>query len=261
MKRLKLRQFGFLITILLFASLASGFLTLKRNLTQSPEQSSTVVVELFTSQGCSSCPSADRLLSNIIDEAEEEGTHVFGLSFHVSYWNYLGWKDPYSQEAFNKRQSAYAYAFNNSNIYTPQMVVNGQAEFVGSNKTLAQEQIKKALTRSNSIQITLEKLEKQSNSLSISYKLNEVLDSHALHFGLVERELENYVPRGENRGLTLKHDNVVRVFKSIGMNQKGVISLNIPDDIDFDKSAVIVYAQDMTSMKVKGATRASLGQL
>ena len=89
-------------------------------------QNGVNVVELFTSQGCSSCPPADALLAQIKDD-----TNVIALSYHVDYWNYLGWKDPYSNKAYSAYQRSYAKELN-SGVYTPQMVVNGSKEFVGS---------------------------------------------------------------------------------------------------------------------------------
>jgi len=84
-----------------------------------------VVLELFTSQGCSSCPKADELLSEVRDGAANENVDVIVLSYHVDYWNYIGWKDPYSKKAYSNKQRAYSGKFNSSSIYTPQIVVNG----------------------------------------------------------------------------------------------------------------------------------------
>src|SRR5437899_2881738 len=103
-----------------------------------------VVVELFTSQGCSSCPAADKNLAEIIEKAEANGQQVIGLSFHVDYWNYIGWKDPYSKAEFTERQRKYALRMNSENIYTPQMIVNGESEFVGSDKNTSTKEIGKA---------------------------------------------------------------------------------------------------------------------
>ncbi|MEM6525653.1 MAG: DUF1223 domain-containing protein, partial [Bacteroidota bacterium] len=114
----------------LLGSLLIIVLTSFNSLTDNPKVADhgVAVVELFTSQGCSSCPSADKNLSQLIKDKNDR--KVFGLSFHVSYWNYLGWKDPYSKEAFTERQRKYAAKFANSSIYTPQMIVNGKEEFV-----------------------------------------------------------------------------------------------------------------------------------
>ena len=92
------------------------------------------LVELFTSQGCSSCPAADKYLSELIEKAKKEGKTIFALSFHVDYWNYIGWRDPYSSKEFTDRQKTYFENTKTTSIYTPQVLVNGSEEFVGSNK-------------------------------------------------------------------------------------------------------------------------------
>ena len=101
-------------------------------ITKNSRSKGMAVIELFTSQGCSSCPSADRNLARIVESAERDGRPVYALSFHVDYWNSLGWRDPFSAEEFTQRQREYARKFQARSVYTPQMVVNGQVHFVGS---------------------------------------------------------------------------------------------------------------------------------
>src|SRR6476659_8572322 len=113
---------------------------------------SVTVIELFTSQGCSSCPAADKLLNEIIEKADQENKPVIGLSYHVSYWNYLGWKDPYSNENYNALQRKYSEALQSS-VYTPQMIVDGKQEFVGSDQEKAKEAIQHASTKSQDFAI------------------------------------------------------------------------------------------------------------
>ncbi len=100
------------------------------------------VVELFTSEGCSSCPPADEAVADI---AKQNKSNVFILGYHVDYWNYLGWKDMYSSSAYSNRQKQYASVFQLNSIYTPQIVVNGKTEFVGSDKNKLQQTITKEL--------------------------------------------------------------------------------------------------------------------
>ena len=104
------------------------------------------IVELFTSEGCSSCPPADRNLQRIADSDNGRELRVIPLSFHVDYWNYLGWKDPYSQTNFSERQQQYAASADDGNrVYTPQMIINGRYSINGSNEALADKAIQLSL--------------------------------------------------------------------------------------------------------------------
>jgi len=228
--------------------IVSPKMTLEKDTTNS-----FAVVELFTSQGCSSCPAADRLLSELIDKND----NVLALSFHVSYWNYLGWKDPYSSEAFTNRQRAYSSAFRLGRVYTPQMIVNGKEEFVGSNRRQAENAIKSALDQASKHKIKLE-LNNKHQQLDIKYNLEGSSKGYLINVALVERDVSNKVPRGENGGKTLHHDNVVRAFETTHANKSGVLTLTIPNDINPANAAVIAFTQNAASWVISGATKASL---
>ena len=111
---------------------------------QSGSAPQPVVVELFTSEGCSSCPPADALLKQLSEQQSVRGVQIVALEEHVDYWDHLGWKDPYSSSEFSQRQSEYAQVFGTDGVYTPQMIVDGQNEFVGSRSLAAKEAIRKA---------------------------------------------------------------------------------------------------------------------
>lgn len=218
------------------------------------------VLELFTSEGCSSCPPADRLLRDVIEDSQEKGLDVYALSFHVDYWNRLGWKDPYSSSAYSDRQRTYARALN-SNVYTPQLVVNGKDEFVGSNRTKAAMSIKKALN-SPLQDITIDFEAKiMGNSLSYRYKTEGKLTGTILNVALVESGLSQNVSRGENRGKILRHDNVVRAFETVEIDaMMGRGRLSVPEDINREHARIILYAQNKGSKEVVLAKAIELGK-
>ena len=162
-----------------------------------------VVVELFTSQGCSSCPAADKNLADIIEKAETSGQQVIGLSFHVDYWNYIGWKDPYSKPEFTERQRKYASHINSEGVYTPQMIVNGETEFVGSDKNTTSTEITKALQKKMPIQISLKEIMQVDGTIRVSYSLDKNPIDEVINIAFVEKNTSNEVtPRRKFRQKT-----------------------------------------------------------
>ena len=159
-------------------------------------QNNPVIVELFTSQGCSSCPAADRNLTEIIEEANEKGRYVYALSFHVDYWNYIGWKDPYSNIEFTERQRLYAQTLNLRSIYTPQMIVNGKAECIGSDRSASRKWIEEAAKVISKYNIAISNLKVSDHSMSLTYAIDKPPSNEVLNIAIVERNVENFVPRG-----------------------------------------------------------------
>ena len=214
-----------------------------------PPASGLVVAELFTSQGCSSCPPADRLLSQLIEEAD--GAEVLALSFHVDYWNYLGWKDPFSKAAFSKRQRAYADRLRDR-VYTPQLILNGRSSVVGSREAQVRRGVAEQAAMPLPVGVALGAPEVSGNRLSIAYTLNGASAKDRLHLAVVERHLEVEVRRGENGGRTLHHDNVVRAFETVAASGSGTQTLTLPKGVDLKNTAVIAYVQDQ-DWAVRGA--------
>jgi hypothetical protein len=227
-----------------------------------PDYKGFAVVELFTSEGCSSCPPADDILRGL---AERE--NVMALSFHVTYWNRLGWKDSFSKPEFDERQSNYGAHFNLNSIYTPQVIINGAAEMVGSHGSQIDKELSKIGSEKSDITIELSKNIKDK-TLIINYKINKATENKLLNFALVERNLETKVLRGENGGRTLKHDNVVRLFKTVkirstvlassGVATEGVENFNLQNDFKLKDCSVIVYLQDAQTMKIVAASKMAL---
>ena len=173
-----------------------------------PAAPSPVVVELFTSQGCSSCPPADDLLSEL---AGQPG--VVALSLHVDYWDYIGWKDPYASPQYTARQQRYVEALNLRYVYTPQIVVDGRANVVGSQRTEVIEAIEAAAKRDRPIGITFG----TSNGGTVIIPEGHAPSEGAtVWLAIYDREHVTEIKRGENAGRKLHNANVVRSFERLG---------------------------------------------
>ena len=185
---------------------------------------SAVIVELFTSEGCSSCPPADQVLAQLENTQPIAEAEIIALSEHVDYWNYIGWTDPFSSAAFSARQQAYADAFGNRDIYTPQMVVDGQAEFIGSHADKARAAISRtAQLPKAQVRLELAANEQTRDVLAIGLtirveKLPPVTEGDVAEvlLAITESNLASQVARGENAGRKLGHTAVVRELRSLG---------------------------------------------
>jgi hypothetical protein len=222
---------------------------------------SFAVIELFTSEGCSSCPPADALLSGLLDRARRQKIPIFALAFHVDYWNHLGWVDRFSFPEASLRQKRYAAAFGSDDIYTPQMFVNGNAGFVGSDAKEMDKQLYTAMSRTELVDIALDSDAVVGGKFTLSYRVTGPATGDLLNIALVERNATTAVHLGKNAGRTLTHENVVRSFlsRSLASDQIGQIHLELPPDLEPRNVAVIAYVQNSTSMQIVGA--GSLGFL
>jgi hypothetical protein len=163
-----------------------------------------VVVELFTSQGCSSCPPADALLAVL-----DKDPNVIVLSEHVDYWNHLGWRDPFSSSAHSARQQQYARRFGQDGPYTPQMVVDGQVQFVGSDARRARVAIAEAGALAGRARVTVRR---EGDAVFVEAPALLVGSKAELWVGVLRAEGGAEVARGENAGRTLRHVGIVRTL-------------------------------------------------
>lgn len=220
------------------------------------------LVELFTSEGCSSCPRAEALLNEITADARKQGTRVFTLAFHVDYWDYLGWRDPYAEKRFTQRQRAYARGFRLRSLYTPQMIVGGRTQFVGSSRWKARRAIRAALKRrpSASVDVKVGAVAKSAKRLSLTYSVQGAPKGAVLNVALVQRGLVSKIAKGENSGRTLRHDNVVRAFQRVTLAKKsaGKLELVLPKGLLASNSSLVAYLQDARTLHVLGATQVDL---
>jgi len=173
------------------------------------------VVELFTSEGCNSCPPADKILSEISAEARKNNQEIYCLAYHVDYWNRLGWKDPYSKLQFTQRQENYSRVLPSKELYTPQMVVNGKIEFTGSKKEKSTAALEAALKMPAAVQLSIQIDSTASDTIYISWKLSKTDKNNVLQIAFTESGLVSNVIKGENAGKILKHDHVVRSFTAV----------------------------------------------
>ena len=226
-----------------------------------------VLVELFTSQGCSSCPPADRLLGVL--PGEVDGVQVLPLAFHVDYWDDLGWRDPFSSAAWTARQNRYAHALGAGRIYTPQLVVMGTADVVGSDRAKAVELIRQAAREQASgarIQATTEATTagKQALTVSVDAALGTGKPGLAradAWVALVENGLATKVGRGENSGRGLVDHFVVRRLTraftvEAGNPRRGDVELALEPTWRRDRMTVTVFLQDGRDLEVLAAAAA-----
>ncbi len=211
-----------------------------------------VLVELFTSEGCSSCPPADRVLTTLQYDQLVPNAEVITLAFHVDYWNYLGWKDRFSSSAFSDRQAAYARHFKINSSYTPQMIVDGSFEFVGSNRAKANQII---AARSSQAKTPVN-LDLKGNRLTVSIADIPPHADATVYLATAESKLITKVGGGENSGSTLEHTAVVRDLLSLGTLKSNSKSFNTERDVPaksdwkVENLKYVVFVQENASRKV-----------
>jgi hypothetical protein len=225
----------------------------------------TVIVELFTSEGCSTCPAADALLQKLQEQRQVDGAEVIALEEHVDYWNHLGWSDPYSSPEWTQRQLAYSEFFK-TQAYTPQMVVDGETQFVGNNAGDAAREIENAASRMET-DVTLgsgtdnAKGERQFTVSVGALATNGKRDVAEVWLAVTEDGLQSSVIRGENSGLVLHHAATLRLLRKIGVADpnKAAASFTGNPRVKFDSHwsqdnlRVVVFVQEKKSREILGA--------
>ncbi len=227
--------------------------------TEPAKNKTPVLVELFTSEGCSDCPPADRVLMRLENEQPNPDAEVITLSMHVDYWDRLGWKDPFSSNLYSERQSGYADRFKLNSIYTPQMVVDGEKEFVGSNFGAAQTAISEA---AKSQKATVE-ISNDADAKNVKVKISNLPAHDNSYVWLVTAEdnLQTSVKRGENGGRTLSHTSVVRQMKLAGelsstdKTFEAETAYQLQPDWNKKNLKFVVFVQGKDSKKVYGINK------
>jgi hypothetical protein len=229
---------------------------------------SIVVAELFTSEGCSSCPPADAVLSELVLGQPVMGVEVLALGEHVDYWDRLGWRDPFSSAMYSTRQSDYdARVFHRHGVYTPQLVVDGQLERVGSDVSAIQRAINQAAHAPKAaVDVAVRRASDRDLRMDVHVNAPPPLtlrESADVLVAITEDNLVTEVPRGENGGRTLRHSAVVRSLISVGtlspLERTWSTSASVPVAPEWNVAnlRIISFLQERASRRIVGAGAAN----
>lgn len=222
------------------------------------EPGRAVVVELFTSEGCSSCPPADAALGDLATDPR-----VLALSFHVDYWDELGWPDPFSSADNTARQRAYASAFGERGLYTPQMVVGGIDGFVGTDRGQARSDVESILAKASPVTLSLQARASDDGWVTVQAHPAGAPAGAVLNVALVQRAATSQVRAGENAGRTLRHVDVVRAFATSPAGASAPIRMKLPAGLRRQDAEIIAFVQSPggsgSGMPILGGARADLG--
>jgi hypothetical protein len=223
-----------------------------------------VIVELFTSEGCSSCPPADALLLKLESSQTVQGVNVIAIEEHVDYWNHDGWTDPYSSADWTQRQIDYVSRFKDKQPYTPQLIVDGQVEMTGGQEQKTEQAIQQAATQPKT-EVTLSSVDSTPDETQINVKVGKLTgssdrDTAEVWMAITESGLASTVDAGENAGKNLHHASVLRTLRKIGVaNPKNdsayesVQKLKLKSAWKRQNLQVAVFVQEKKSMRILGA--------
>jgi hypothetical protein len=262
------------LAIVVFAIVFGGFAYIVAGKTSDPgPPRKAVVVELFTSEGCSSCPPADELLKHLRQDLAAKNIQVIPLGFHVDYWNSLGWKDRFSSAEYSQRQEQYTQSLRVDGPYTPEMVVDGAVEFVGNDAGHAQRSIREAASQPEVATVKISSA--AADQLAVQAKMPGSTNDAQVVLAITEDNLTTQVGSGENGGRTLHHAAVVRELRQLGRMREGSFEANVPLKLEKDwKRAdlrAVVFVQEggagktapgkIATGKILGAAQFGLGSI
>lgn len=247
-KILGITAFSFIMIAVLIAWVKPSKVLSKQHLS---EIKGFAVVELFTSEGCSSCPPADEVLARLAKSGQK---NLYLLAFHVDYWNKLGWIDQFSNAAYSARQRQYATMNGADGLYTPQAIINGKLHLIGSDEEKVLDGIAQLGKQPSTSQLKIAAKENENHTVDIDYTIERPSKSFLLNIAIVQTSAKDEIKAGENKGLQLKHVNIVRNFKTVEATN-GHVNLNLPNDLKTDNYSIIVYTQHKASMEITGAAQ------
>lgn len=257
------------ISILFLLLLPAAWVFLPGKDRAGPGKTRPVLIELFTSEGCSSCPPADALLQQLDKTQPVNGAQVVVLSEHVDYWNHLGWRDPYSSRLFSDRQESYVRHFGLASAYTPQMIVDGSAEFVGNDLQQADQAIQKA-GQGEKIPVQISSVAWEGPlSVRAHVEAGSVPDlppaNADVFFAVALDHAESQVLHGENEGRRLHHVAVILSLTRVGTAEKGKsfakdVQIKLEHRYDPGNLRAIAFLQEPGPGRVLGADMQHVGK-
>lgn len=216
------------------------------------------LVELFTSEGCSSCPPADELVGRIQKESPDKPVYI--LAYHVTYWDHQGWKDSFSDADYTERQKKYAGWLHLETVYTPQIVLNGRTEFVGSDKGALLRGINAGLQETPTHTLAISSKVK-NGEVVVEYQTSGSLNQTDLVIALVQKAGQSNVRAGENAGRRLDHVQIVRKLTTERLRaDSGKMRISLPKDYLGKEWELIGFIQHETDGRILSASRAPLVQ-
>ncbi|TDO83012.1 hypothetical protein EV143_102274 [Flavobacterium chryseum] len=254
MKKIKVLP-AFFITLQLMAMTAFG-----QNNTEKKAVKGFALLELYTSEGCSSCPPADELMVRIQNEYKEDNVYI--LAYHVDYWDRQGWKDIFSNADFTKRQYEYSTFLGKEQVYTPQLIVNGKADYIGSQETIVKAAIKSALSQPVVADLYLE-ASQSNNNLTVNYAVEGTSKNSSLLIAIVQKHANSNVKRGENANRVLSHYQIVHQLQSVDLSKakKGTTSIRLPKNFEAKEFEIIGFVQDKKSGSILAVNKTVLQQI
>ena len=224
--------------------------------TRIAEEKGFAVLELFTSEGCSSCPPADELLAKI--QKESEGKSIYILAYHVDYWDRLGWKDMFSSAEYSKRQTQYGQWLHKSSVYTPQLIVNGKAEFVGSSESAIREAIAAQLDLKSPTGLKFD-VRQENEKGAVQYQVTNVAKNDILLIAVLQKKAETKVARGENAGRILKHIQIVRQLNAerLNVSGQGSFDIELPKGFNTTNGEILGLIQNQINGEITAVAKAS----
>jgi len=217
-----------------------------------------VIMELFTSQGCSSCPPADKVLEKYV---KENNSNIIPLAFHVDYWNYIGWKDPFSKSAFSDRQRIYNQNLHSS-TYTPQLIINGKQQLVGSKESNIKKLVEDELKLTKNSTLTINTVKAANNEVKINYSIDNLKLSNFVNIALVKKKETTSIKRGENSGLTQTNYNIVTDFIVKDSKKSNTeVKFTFNDSYKPEDYFIVIYSQKEIGGEITGFSKAEIDKL